>query len=392
MAGYIMNLNNHSALTKCFETGTYSTKISLPREYANKNGRIYPAYWSSPQEGTLADYSTMKPGDNIYFFIDRKIYGIGVLKNIENECSFNNFPNSSSPILIDYDTIKSHLLFDFGNDSPHHRWICLFEPSPYFFKNGIDMDDVLASNPSKFKMLRAFWKLSFLKIDDEENKALRDILLKNNQTTLSNPSEANCFKFSTNIHNEIISKLSDDNYLLNVGETLKSCSNNNSIEHEMAIEAGTLYQISRKFNNSIEIFGDWDYLSHQVIASPFKPIDYMDKMDIFGYRYIPNYPGTISKYLVIELKKDSAKIEDVDQLLKCVDWVNQEYSFGDYSMIEAYLVAKSISKSVIQARNNYAVRNYIIGRRPAKSSTWTNLKLVEYNFNQLTGEIDYNLI
>ncbi|MDU8965032.1 MAG: hypothetical protein E7H39_04130 [Clostridium sp.] len=29
MAGYIMNLNNHSALTKCFETGTYSTKISL---------------------------------------------------------------------------------------------------------------------------------------------------------------------------------------------------------------------------------------------------------------------------------------------------------------------------------------------------------------------------
>lgn len=133
MAGYIMNLNSHSSLTKCFETGTYSTKISLSREYANKNGRIYPAYWSSPQEGTLADYSTMKPGDNIYFFIDRKIYGIGVLKNIENECSFNNFPNSSSPILIDYDTLRNHLLFDFGKNSPHHRWICLFEPSPYFF-------------------------------------------------------------------------------------------------------------------------------------------------------------------------------------------------------------------------------------------------------------------
>lgn len=232
------------------------------------------------------------------------------------------------------------------------------------------MDDVLASNPSKFKMLRAFWKLSFLKIDDEENKAIRDVLLKNNQFVLSNPSEENCFNFSTNVHNKITLKLSTNNYLLNVSETLKSCSKNNSIDHEMAIEAGTLYQISRKFNNSIKIFGDWDYLSHQVIASPFKPIDYMDKMDIFGYRYIPNYPGTISKYLVIELKKDSAKIEDIDQLLKYVDWIYQDYSFGDYSMIEAYLVAKSIPKSVIEAINTYAVRNYIIGRRPAKSSTW----------------------
>lgn len=392
MSGYIMNLNNPNALIHCFETGTYSTKVSLPKVYSNTNGRIYPAYWSNPQEGTLADYSTMKPGDNIYFFIDRKIYGIGTLKNIECECTFNNFPNSSAPIIVDYNEIQPQLLLDFQNDSPHHRWICLFEPSPYFFRNGIDMDDVLASNPSKFKMLRAFWKLSFLKIDDEENKALRDVLLKNNQDTLSNPTQVNCFNFSQNTHAQIINKLTTNNYNLNISDTLRACSRNNNIEHEMAIEAGTLYQISRNISNSREIFGDWDYLSHQVIASPFKPIDYMDKMDIFGYRYIANYPGTISKYLVIELKRDSAKVEDIDQLLKYVDWVNQEYSFGDYSMIEAFLVAKSIDSSVIEARDTYAIRNYIIGRRPAQSSTWTNLKLVEYNFNQLTGEIDYTLI
>ena len=72
--------------------------------------------------------------------------------------------------------------------------------------------------------------------------------------------------------------------------------------------------------------------------------------------------------------------------------IDIEYSFGDYSMIEAFLVAKSINASVVEARDNYAIRNYIIGRRPAQSSTWTNLKLVEYNFNQLTGEIDYTLI
>lgn len=177
----------------------------------------------NPQEGTLGDYSAKKPGDNIYFFINRKIYGIGVLKDINGECAFCNFPNSSTPIIEEYNIIKPKILFDFGKNSIQYRWICLFEPSPHFFMAGIDMDDVLSSNPSKFKMLRAFWKLSFIKIDDEENKTLRDVLLKNN-------------------------------YLLNVSEILRACSNNNKIEHEMVLETGTLYQIKRSISNSDEIF------------------------------------------------------------------------------------------------------------------------------------------
>ena len=49
----------------------------------------------------------------------------------------------------------------------------------------------------------------------------------------------------------------------------------------MAIEAGLIHQLSIKDPQTCEIFGTWDYLSHQFIASPFKPIDYMDKMDLF---------------------------------------------------------------------------------------------------------------
>ena len=33
-------------------------------------------------EGTLADYMSMKPGDNIYFFCKRRYYGIGELISI----------------------------------------------------------------------------------------------------------------------------------------------------------------------------------------------------------------------------------------------------------------------------------------------------------------------
>ena len=67
MAGYVMNMNDKEALISCIESGVYSTILNEP-----KNGK-----WKRPQEGTFADYFSMKPNDHIYFFNDRKIYGIG---------------------------------------------------------------------------------------------------------------------------------------------------------------------------------------------------------------------------------------------------------------------------------------------------------------------------
>ena len=39
------------------------------------------------------------------------------------------------------------------------------------------MDEVLSSAPEKFKILRVFWKLSFIKFSDTENQAFKDIIL-----------------------------------------------------------------------------------------------------------------------------------------------------------------------------------------------------------------------
>ena len=83
------------------------------------------------------------------------------------------------------------------------------------------------------------------------------------------------------------------------------------------------------------------------MASPFKPIDYMDKMDLFGYSYLPQFKPTKSHFLAGEVKKDAAKLEHVDQLMKYVDWVKDEYCFGDYSMINAFLVAYDFDKDVL---------------------------------------------
>lgn len=114
------------------------------------------------------------------------------------------------------------------------------------------------------------------------------------------------------------------------------------------------------------------------MASPFKPVDYMDKMDIFGYRYIEGF-DTISKYIIVEIKKDSAEPEVIDQVMKYVDWVTVEYAHGDYSMIEAFVVASEFSEDVLAEKEKDAIRGYVKGYRPAESCLWKNLKLVKYS-------------
>lgn len=394
MAGYIMTLGKPSSkkipvttpVENCVRLGVYSTNINPNQKHPDK--------WGNTHEATLADYTTMKEGDNIYFFIDRKIYGIGTLKNISCDCKFNNFPSASEAPEKDYLQIKNDLLVDFGINSPKNRWLCTFKPTPHFFRKGVDMDEVLASNPTKFRMLRAFSKLSFLKINDEENKALKDIILKRNEEFLFENTSEDIFEFDNTLHSEIAAKLLNSNYSLNTTEPLIACydSKKNLLGHEMALECGILSQLANNDTHTLSILGNWDYISHQVIASPFKPLEYIDKMDIFGYRYIPGYAGTISKYLLMELKKDSASPEDLNQVMKYVDWISQEYAFGDYDMINAFLVAKTIPQDVIDAHNIIAQRNFIKGRRPPTFGIWTNLTLVEYTFNSQTNKLEFTIV
>lgn len=369
-----MTINDYESLKECVIKGTYSTIFGNPRNDV----------WNTPQEGTFADYFSMKPGDSIYFFNKRKIYGIGQIVEVDFDCKFLNYKDADIPKVYTQKEYKERnpLL---KNAVPQNRCFCTFKPSPHFFTNSIDMDDALSSNPEKFRMLRTMWKVSFIKIDEEEDKALRDIILKRNEENIK--CGDNAFPYKDKYIKEISTKL-DTAYRLNAYRILLEAQNGNRIKHEMAIEAA-LCDILGKDNDTL--FGKWDYISHQVAASPFKPIDYMDKMDIFGYKYIDNY-DTISKYLVIEIKKDEANEDVIDQIMKYVDWVNQEYAHGDYSMIEAYVVAAEFPKSVVDKRDEQCVRNYTKGYRPTNACTWNNCKLVKYEyvdekllFNEING-------
>lgn len=370
MAGYIMTLDSLESLKQCIETGTYSTNLSEP------NGN-----WKTHHEGTFADYLSMQSGDNIYFFIKRKIYGIGKIKKIEYDCKFLNFENADiSDNISEEEYEKANPLLK--NASKKNRCFCVFEPSPYYFENGVDMDDALNSNPSAFRMLRAMWKVSFIKIDDEENRALMDIILKRNEHKLNAGQEI--FNFDNSTHIDIASKVTNK-YKLTAYNLLLSASQNTLIKHEMAIEAALCEMLCRANDTP---FGKWDYISHQVVASPFKAIDYMDKMDIFGYRYINGF-STISKYMVIEIKKDIATSDVIEQIMKYVDWIQTEYAHGDYSMIEAYIVAYDFPKEIIKKKDKECLRFYTKGYRPSEACIWDNVKLVKYKYNQENKKIEF---
>lgn len=243
------------------------------------------------------------------------------------------------------------------------------------------MDEVLQNKSNPFRSVRTIWKVSFIKLDDAESEALYSVLLKSNEKSIDN--EEDVFPHAKDFHKKLQS-IDMSKYVIRYTDVIKKCINDYSLKHEMALEA-SLCSILTSDNDTP--FGKWDYISHQVAASPFKPIDYIDKMDIFGYKYIPKY-NVISKYLIIELKKDCANKGIIEQIMKYVDWVANEYANGDYSMIEAFIVASDFDKDVIADAKTHCVRNFTKGFRPTEFCVWDRLHIVSYSVND--GKIEFS--
>lgn len=320
---------------------------------------------------TFADFITMKEGDNIYFLSDRKLYGVGTLVNIGGDCKYDNYIDASK--LLPNCRQESGAYLTTENDRV--RWVCFFVPGNHFLEKGADMDDVLRYKPSAFKMLRAFEGLSFIKIDDEENRALKEYLYLVNENISSNLEAGG--DFDSSVHEKVAS-MNLDAYKMDISKALLDEENRSFVLSEMFIEAALLQSLTRQENLAI---GDWDYITHQLIASPFKPLEHIDKMDVFGYKFSRSYPDEpklISKYLIIELKKGKINKAALEQTMQYLDWVCKEYASGDYSRVEAYVVGDSAVRNVDGIMEDNCQRDFIIETHPVKTQKWNNLHLIRY--------------
>jgi len=321
---------------------------------------------------TLGDFVTMKPGDNIYFLSDRKIYAIGQLINIGPDCKYDNYIGASK-LIPDCLMQPTDYLTEANTRA---RWVFFFEPAPHLFKKGVDMDDVLRYRPAAFRMLRAFEGLSFIKIDDEENRALKEYISLSNEQAYEHLADS-VFPFDRLTHNELNANDLVP-HLIHVDSALLDPENKDYVFSEMFVESALLEQLTR---GSSSAFGNWDYVSHQLIASPFKPLKYIDKIDIFGYRFSEHYIGSpklITKYLLVELKKGRIDRAAVEQTMQYVDWICQEYASGDYSKIEAYVVGSGATANIASVMDEIGQRSFIMESHPVKTQKWNNLHLVKY--------------
>ncbi len=372
MAGYLFTLSNEASLRETIRKGRYSTLLA-------------PG-WGSSTWGTFGDYLTIKPGDSVYFFSNRKVYGIGCIECIVPNCPvlevFDGATNKGR--IVESLTGSEHLIDTPENeDGKVCRWMVAFVPSPFFFTRGIDMDDLLSSDPNAFRSLRVFEQRSFIKLDDEEDRAFRTTILRRNLDALYYSNEDNTFGYEHLTEHARIAEIATTRDASPKVQELLAANRkrNGSLVSEAALEAAILSQLSEGEAGATAAFGKWDYLSHQVVASPPKPIRYVDRMDIFGYRWINGYENDciIEKYLVVELKKDVVRGNDLHQLMKYVDWVRAEYANGDYSLIKAFLVGSSFDMDSIRETMHTTMRFGLVSYRPPVQYQWSDLTLVRYN-------------
>jgi len=385
MSGFIFSVTKDSWDSFCNENlaNGYFTPYAIPVTEDDMSARKRKSR-NKVLAATFGDFISMRPGDNIYFLSNRKIYGIGKAVQIGPDCKYDNYSNASA-LLPDCRITPTNYL---TTPDTRARWVFLFQPAPFFFKKGVDMDDVLRYRPQAFKVLRAFEGLSFIKIDDEENRALREFISLVNEFSYDDINE-NTFTFTNGVH----TRLSAENltaFTMDINKALSDAENSEYVLSEMLIEGALLQGLS---TGTATVMGQWDHLTHQLIASPFKPLQYIDKIDIFGYRFSQHYedePKLITKYLLVEMKKDAINRAALEQTMQYVDWICNEYASGDYSKIEAFVVGERAVRNIGNAIADICQRSYIAETHPAKPEKWNNLKVVQYSIED--GSVNFEML
>jgi len=385
MSGYIMNLGTtkeHGAREKLelyVRYGAYGTIINRPK----------PDRWFLPHEMTLADYLTIRPSALVFFFSDRVIYGAGRVVSFDvgerRLAALANYPGASFPHATPPQNPDDYLWRENGEENL--RWVVFFEPHPCFFKTGLDMDEVLTSDvKGVVRSLRVFEGVTFIQMEDEEAQVILDLLLRRNEDIINgylSPDrvfDSRAEQTHTRVREHDLTR-----YRIDLdGLIRKHIKRDGSVGHEALVHAWLTNALSQRQGQAVNVFGNWDYVTNQYPASPQKPVQWMDRIDIFGYvekKLSDEATPTVVRYKIIEVKRDKVEAEkDVNQLIKYVDWVAHTRAGGDYSLVDAYFVAHDYTDSVVQYVQDTLPKDFVTPRRPYAPARWNQLRLIRYTY------------
>ena len=121
-------------------------------------------------------------------------------------------------------------------------------------------------------------------------------------------------------------------------------------------------------------------------------IQYIDRIDVFGYRFSQNYqetPKLITKYVLVELKKELINRAALEQTMQYVDWICNEYASGDYSKIEAFVIGNRAARGLKNSFQDICQRTYISESHPPKQQKWSNVRLIKHT---ITSTVEFEHI
>ena len=87
---------------------------------------------------------------------------------------------------------------------------------------------MLVYKPNTFKMLRAFWNVSFIKLGDEENESLKEILLLRHQQEMRTGQHV--WERNDEMH-DLIGAHELDRYLIKPESLLRNCVRADRVKH-----------------------------------------------------------------------------------------------------------------------------------------------------------------
>jgi hypothetical protein len=398
MKGFLFNVGKDGNISKIFDRGIFGVRL----------GALGPALYS-----TLADYSTVKPGDKVFFFQKRLVYGVGevVDPNQTRRGAFLNYPNSVFHRLYGE---EPHLVTSEGlspngknaaigpNDDPEWARVSVvvpFGPSPYFFESGIDVDEILSTQGFDYAWgLKFNWQRSFVQLGWRETQTLLEIFLRRFKASFGKHGHTGSSKRSLASDSSRIHKEHNPPFMLT---KLVAEENNLFIDSNGAIkQEGILHGLlAEELESSSSVLAPMEGLRrldvfHELPASPGKPPSYIDRMDVVAFDSSIAMPEIPVHVHILEAKKDELPVGGTSveghlaQVMKYVDFVARNYTGGNYDAISAYLVSFGFSADFRERADKLARRTYVLDpHEEHPSRTWSDLNLFFYSWDKKTNRL-----
>jgi len=393
LKGYIFSLGEGTDVLEVMRGGLFGVWQPPPARGERGVTTWHTREWSDAMLATFADYLTMSPGDRVFFFKDRLIYGVGEV--VGDAGALLNYPHSAEPHPPE-PREEDALLSTVG--WKRIRVAIPFSPSPAFFKVGIDMDEILSSRGAGESWSLRFWEgVSFRQLGPKETGSLVEAFLRrfygrpNDVIGPSKNREELIRYIKSKGHGALSARelvARDPGAYLTTDGVFKS---------EKMLHA-VLIDNLRKEEKESDIF-------HEVPASPPKPPRWAESIDILATR---RYPGASmdlpAHYDLIEVKKDAETASSLgtlnrvmSQIMRYVDFVAENYADGNYGAIEAHYVAKQYTERCKRAMKRWktelkdmTTRPYVlrVGKDKLETQIWDKLRFFEYEWDDAKKYIE----